>query len=60
MSCRRTYGEGITNARIADRLGLTESTVETHLASIHTRLDVGNRVQAALIAHEAGMARDSR
>lgn len=52
--------EGLTNAEIADRLGLTESTVKTHLASIHTRLDVGNRVQAALIAHEAGMARDSR
>ncbi|MBB4932907.1 DNA-binding NarL/FixJ family response regulator [Lipingzhangella halophila] len=52
--------EGRTNAEIADRLGLTESTVKTHLTSIHTRLGVGNRVQAALLAHEAGMTPGSR
>ncbi|MET7301083.1 response regulator transcription factor [Embleya sp. NPDC005575] len=48
-------GEGLSNADIARRLGLVEGTVKTHVSAILTRLGVRNRVQAAILAYEAGM-----
>lgn len=48
-------GEGISNAEIARRLNLVEGTVKTHVSAILTRLRVRNRVQAAILAYEAGM-----
>ncbi|WP_030187199.1 response regulator [Streptomyces violaceorubidus] len=48
-------GQGLANAQIARRLRLVEGTVKTHVSSILTRLGVDNRVQAAIIAHEAGL-----
>ncbi|WP_030223290.1 response regulator [Streptomyces bikiniensis] len=49
-------GEGATNAEIAQRLGMRESTVKAHVSRILTTLDVTNRVQAALLARDAGLA----
>lgn len=46
---------GLSNAQIANRLNLGEGTVEGHLSAILTRLDLNNRVQAAIVAHEAGI-----
>ncbi|PSK95385.1 LuxR family two component transcriptional regulator [Murinocardiopsis flavida] len=48
-------GEGLSNDAIADRLGITPGTVKVHVGSILTRLDVRNRVQAAILAYEAGL-----
>lgn len=48
-------GEGLSNAEIARRLNLVEGTVKTHVSAILTRLQVRNRVQAAILAYEAGM-----
>ncbi|MGK5739178.1 response regulator [Micromonospora sp. URMC 103] len=48
-------GAGLSNAEIARRLHLVEGTVKTYLTSIFTRLDVRNRVQAAILAYEAGL-----
>jgi DNA-binding NarL/FixJ family response regulator len=48
-------GEGMSNADIANRLGLVEGTVKTHVSAILTRLGVRNRVQAAILAYAAGM-----
>ncbi|MFE1944806.1 response regulator transcription factor [Streptomyces massasporeus] len=46
---------GDTNADIADRLGMRESTVKAHVSRILTALEVTNRVQAALLARDAGL-----
>lgn len=51
-------GEGLSNARIARRLDLVEGTVKGHVSAILTRLGAENRVQAAIVAHEAGLVRD--
>nr|WP_206322270.1 response regulator transcription factor [Streptomyces sp. HNM0575] len=47
--------EGATNAHIAQALGMRESTVKAHVSRILTGLDVDNRVQAALLARDAGL-----
>ncbi|GAA2713262.1 response regulator [Micromonospora olivasterospora] len=48
-------GAGLSNGEIARRLHLVEGTVKSYLTSIFTRLEVRNRVQAAILAHEAGL-----
>ncbi|MDR8414420.1 response regulator transcription factor [Nonomuraea sp. 3-1Str] len=48
-------GAGLSNAEIARRLHIVEGTVKAYVSAILTRLDVRNRVQAAIIAHEAGL-----
>ncbi|NKZ08708.1 response regulator [Actinomadura latina] len=48
-------GAGLPNAEIAARLHLVEGTVKAYVSAILTRLDVRNRVQAAVLAHEAGL-----
>jgi DNA-binding NarL/FixJ family response regulator len=46
---------GDTNAEIATRLAMRESTVKAHVSRILAALDVTNRVQAALLARDAGL-----
>ncbi|GAA3874939.1 response regulator [Streptomyces sedi] len=49
-------GQGETNADIAGRLGMRESTVKAHVSRVLTTLEVTNRVQAALLARDAGLS----
>lgn len=53
-------GAGLSNARIANRLNLVEGTVKGHVSAILGRLDLGNRVRAAVLAHDAGLVTDCR
>jgi DNA-binding NarL/FixJ family response regulator len=46
---------GLSNAEIGRRVHLAEGTVKSHVSTILSRLDVKNRVQAAIIGHEAGL-----
>ncbi|MEV7677554.1 response regulator transcription factor [Streptomyces sp. NPDC088341] len=46
---------GDSNAEIAAALGMRESTVKAHVSRILTALGTGNRVQAALLARDAGL-----
>lgn len=47
--------EGLSNAEIGGRLWVTEATVKTHVSRILTKLGCDNRVQVALMAHQAGL-----
>jgi DNA-binding NarL/FixJ family response regulator len=48
-------GAGLSNAEIGVRMRLSAGTVKTHVSAILTRLEARNRVQAALVAYEAGL-----
>jgi DNA-binding NarL/FixJ family response regulator len=48
-------GEGLSNAEIGQRLFLVEGTVKAYVSTLLTRLGVRNRVQAAIIAYQAGL-----
>ncbi|MFC5835791.1 response regulator [Nonomuraea insulae] len=48
-------GAGMSNAEIARDLHIVEGTVKAYVSAILTRLTVRNRVQAAIIAYEAGL-----
>ncbi|GAA3079187.1 hypothetical protein GCM10020000_76020 [Streptomyces olivoverticillatus] len=47
-------GEGLTNRQIGERLYLAEKTVKNHVSRLLAKLGVERRVQAAVIATEAG------
>ncbi|MFY1627291.1 response regulator [Micromonospora sp. WMMD723] len=51
---RRLAG-GDTNARIARHFGLSEKTVRNQLSAVFAKLGVADRVQAALLARDAGL-----
>jgi DNA-binding NarL/FixJ family response regulator len=48
--------EGLSNGEIGARLHLSVGTVKAHLSSALTRLDLDNRIQLAILAHDAGAA----
>lgn len=50
-----SLGTGLSNADIGRALLLSEGTVKAHVSAILRRLDLDNRVQAAILAHEAGL-----
>ncbi|MER6036936.1 response regulator [Streptomyces sp. NPDC101169] len=47
--------EGLSNGDIATRMHLSTGTVKDHVSAILTKLEVGGRVQAALLAQRAGL-----
>jgi DNA-binding NarL/FixJ family response regulator len=47
-------GAGASNAEVAASLFMSEATVKAHVSRLLTKLDVTNRVQIAIVVHEAG------
>lgn len=48
-------GEGLSNADAGKRLHMSEATVKTYVSRILAKLECENRVQAALLARDAGL-----
>jgi DNA-binding NarL/FixJ family response regulator len=48
-------GRGRSNAEISSELFMSVATVKAHISRVLTKLELNNRVQVALLAHDAGL-----
>jgi DNA-binding NarL/FixJ family response regulator len=48
-------GRGLSNSEIASELYLSIPTVKSHVSRLLTKLDSSNRVQVAMVVHDAGL-----
>ena len=48
-------GRGLSNAEIAKRLHLSVPTVKAHVSRLFDKLQCTNRVQIAIVVHDAGL-----
>ena len=53
----RRLARGLSNAALAQELGLSEATIKTHVTRLLTKLQVRSRVQAVVLAYESGFIR---
>ncbi|MFG3703147.1 response regulator [Micromonospora sp. NPDC047670] len=51
----REVGRGLGNAEIARRLTMSEATVKAHVSRALAKLQVANRVQLAILVHDADL-----
>ncbi|GFJ81028.1 hypothetical protein Phou_052080 [Phytohabitans houttuyneae] len=51
-------GTGLSNAEIGERLFLVEGTVKVYVSTMLSRLGLKNRVQAAVLAYQAGLVEE--
>ncbi len=50
-------GQGLTNAEIAERFSLTDSTVKKHVGRVLAKVGARDRIQAVIVAYDAGLVR---
>ena len=51
----RLVVEGLANKQIAQRLGIGEKTIKTHVSRVLAKLGVEDRTQAAVLAIREGL-----
>jgi DNA-binding NarL/FixJ family response regulator len=49
-------GRGLSNAEIGATLFMSEATVKAHVSRLLVKVAAANRVQLAIVAHDAGLA----
>lgn len=55
LSVIRLLADGCSNLEIARELGLSQSTIKTHVSRMLAKLDLRSRTQLAAFAHDAGI-----
>jgi DNA-binding NarL/FixJ family response regulator len=51
----RAVARGLSNAEIGRELAMSEATVKAHVSRVLAKLGLTNRVQAAILVHDAGL-----